>query len=444
MEATDIKTTLSYAKDDKTRPYLYAYQRSDDERKNTPHHQSDFGGSTSYVETTVRDARSLDMRLDVNSFELVNQTTCLTTDDFYNNQEKIQEVYYAEIAELIQKETGAQHVEIIHHQVRNELRNKGNIQNLNTSVQGYAQGIHSDSHPHSADELFKQYSNMENTKTFKKGRFLYINAWRNISEEPVHNNHLAVCDETSLIKPDDFITCDLYGGSYHIQQYRLSDRMSDQHRWYYFSKMKKDEVLLFKQWDSNRQLSGRICFHTAFSDPNASKDLPPRESIEARAIAYFPDHEPNTCPTLPEEGPDDYPNPDVNEDEETINKSVNKILLAIDGLISWPLKSKVWVQAEFAKGEKGVATIAEALSNDPNGHLGLKSLSKQAKSMVKDELMNQGKLKNRLKLRLDQLKSSTNGTNNSYKSNFLYIMSGASFGYILCMLINGASNYPEL
>ena len=134
----------------------------------------------------------------------------------------------------------------------------------------------------------------------------------------------------------------------------------------------------------------------------------------------------------------------VKEDDETIDKSVNRILLAIDGLISWPLKSKVWIKAEFAKGEKGVATIAEALSNDPNGHLGLKSLSKQAKSKVKDELMKQGKLKNRLKLRLDQLKSSTNGTNNSYKSKFLYIMSGAIFGYILYMLINGASNYPEL
>ena len=167
MAATDIKTTLSYAKDDKTRPYLYAYQRSDDERKNTPHHQSDFGGSTSYVETTVMDARSLDMRLDVNSFELVSQTTSLATDDFYNNQEKIQEVYYAEIAELIKKETGAQHVEIIHHQVRNALRNTGNIQNLNTPVQGYAQGIHSDSHPQSAEELFEQLSNMENTKKFK-------------------------------------------------------------------------------------------------------------------------------------------------------------------------------------------------------------------------------------------------------------------------------------
>ena len=109
------------------------------------------------------------------------------------------------------------------------------------------------------------------TKGFQKGRFLYINAWRSISDTPIGDNHLAVCDQTSLVKPDDYITADLFmaapGSGAHIQQYRLSDRNSNQHRWYYFSKMKKDDIILYKQYDSDTTLSGRLCFHTAFKDP---------------------------------------------------------------------------------------------------------------------------------------------------------------------------------
>ena len=52
--------------------------------------------------------------------------------------------------------------------------------------------------------------------------------------------------------------------------------------------MKKSEVILFKQWDSDPTRRGRITFHTAFSDPAAPPDAPTRQSIEVRAIAFFP------------------------------------------------------------------------------------------------------------------------------------------------------------
>ena len=54
----------------------------------------------------------------------------------------LKETYYAEIAELMKKHTGAAHVMIFHHQVRNQEKANGTGQNLNTSVQGYANGIH--------------------------------------------------------------------------------------------------------------------------------------------------------------------------------------------------------------------------------------------------------------------------------------------------------------
>ena len=68
-----------------------------------------------------------------------------------------------------------------------------------------------------------------------------------------------------------------------VQQYKLLDDNAAAHRWYYFSRLQKDEVpwimttvsghsfqvLLFKQWDSDPNLSGRVCFHTSFHDDNA-------------------------------------------------------------------------------------------------------------------------------------------------------------------------------
>ena len=43
-----------------------------------------------------------------------------------------------------------------------------------------------------------------------KGRFVYINAWRNITTDPIENNHLPVYDETSLVSPDDYLASDLF------------------------------------------------------------------------------------------------------------------------------------------------------------------------------------------------------------------------------------------
>ena len=97
-----------------------------------------------FIYILVRDGRKVDgISLNINSFEFVNHETSLSTEDFYEeSQKKVKETYYAEIAELMKKHTGAAYVHIFHHQVRNKEKANGNAQKLNTSVQGYANGIH--------------------------------------------------------------------------------------------------------------------------------------------------------------------------------------------------------------------------------------------------------------------------------------------------------------
>ena len=71
-------------------------------------------------------------------------------------------------------------------------------------------------------------------------------------------------DERTTVKPDDYVVSDLYNHNSKDQQYKLRYNNNDLHQWWYFSFMKKNEVILFKQYDSDRALSGRACFHTAF------------------------------------------------------------------------------------------------------------------------------------------------------------------------------------
>ncbi len=60
---------------------------------------------------------------------------------------------------------------------------------------------------------------------------------------------------------------------------------SPDHRWWYFSGMTRDEVMLVKFHDSDRSRAWRTP-HTAFHDPSFP-NARIRESIECRIVAYF-------------------------------------------------------------------------------------------------------------------------------------------------------------
>ena len=63
-------------------------------------------------------------------------------------------------------------------------------------------------------------------------------------------------------------------------------RHSENHKWFYYPEMEKEEVLLFKVYDKKED-GPRFVFHTAFSDPRTPANALPRRSVEIRAIAFF-------------------------------------------------------------------------------------------------------------------------------------------------------------
>ena len=60
------------------------------------------------------------------------------------------------------------------------------------------------------------------------------------------------------------------------------------HRWIFFPKMTRDEVLLLKVFDSRRDGRARFGCHCAFQDPLAEDLSAHRESIETRCLVILP------------------------------------------------------------------------------------------------------------------------------------------------------------
>ena len=67
----------------------------------------------------------------------------------------------------------------------------------------------------------------------------------------------------------------------------MPSRYNPEHRWYWFPRMRRDEALVFKVYDSLTDGRARWTAHTAFDDPTAPPDARPRESIEIRTLAFF-------------------------------------------------------------------------------------------------------------------------------------------------------------
>jgi hypothetical protein len=63
-------------------------------------------------------------------------------------------------------------------------------------------------------------------------------------------------------------------------------RHNPAHRWLYFSNMTRDEVIVFKTHDSDAAEPTQVP-HSAFDDAACPAGVPPRASIEMRAIAYW-------------------------------------------------------------------------------------------------------------------------------------------------------------
>ena len=102
----------------------------------------------------------------------------------------------------------------------------------------------------------------------------------------VQRSPLAFCD-ASTIKREDLIPAQIhFPDTDHIGEiYAL--RKAPLQRWFYFSEMTHNEVVLIKGYDSSEDGVARFTPHTAFEYPDQDSNIGPRKSIETRTFAFY-------------------------------------------------------------------------------------------------------------------------------------------------------------
>ena len=236
--------------------------------------------SGKYLERSVaiRNGREVpwNLALDTNGFVLTEHESAVK--DFYDSEE-VESVYYPEVERLIRQVTGAERVVVFDHIVRNpvfaERGEKG--------ARAPAKLVHNDYTFTSAPRRVRDLLPDEADRLLKN-RFAEINVWRAI-RGPIESSPLALCDARSLeaedVVPMDLVYRDRVGEIYGFLY-------NPNHRWFYFPRMERNEAILLKCYESKDDGRARFTAHTSFEDPSSPPNASPRESIEARALVFWP------------------------------------------------------------------------------------------------------------------------------------------------------------
>jgi hypothetical protein len=264
VTARDLTATLHYLKRGSEKPVYY--------RTEPPPGVPQWNGIDDPRDVRIEDARGreAEFTLDRNGFALVESPTAVT--DFYD-PDQIKRTYYPEVERLLRGALGASKVFVFDHNVRNASR---------TDLAPPSRQVHNDHTVNSAPRRVRDHLPDEADELLKH-RFGVVNVWRPI-RGPVLDSPLALCDARTF-SDDDLIASDLVYAHVRGETSRVEYRPT--HRWYYFSEQRADEVLLIRIHDSASDGRARLSFHTSFENPLAS-GAPPRESIEVRALVFFP------------------------------------------------------------------------------------------------------------------------------------------------------------
>ena len=235
------------------------------------------GGGQDPRRVTVRNGRlgTNEFALDRNGFRFVRHDTKVA--DFFDEAE-LRRVYYPEMEALVKAESGAARVVVFDHTLRtadDEAREARKIREV-------VRRVHNDYTEWSGPQRVRDVLPQE-ADTLLRRRFAIVQVWRPI-RHPVETFPLGICDARSL-SADDLIVSERRYPDRIGQTYAIT--YNPAHRWYWFPRMRRDEALVFKVYDSRRDGVARWTAHTAFEDPTSPPNARPRESIEIRTLAFF-------------------------------------------------------------------------------------------------------------------------------------------------------------
>jgi hypothetical protein len=223
----------------------------------------------------IRDGRQASLDVETNGFMLVRHASAAR--NFFDVDE-LKRVYYPEVQALIAKLTAAKRVVVFDHTLRSGDESEREARLVREPVLS----AHNDYTEWSGPQRVRELMGDEAERLLAR-RFAIVQMWRPIVD-PLQSNPLAMADARS-VEPADLLIAERRYPHRVGQTYRL--KYSPGHRWFYFPRMRRDEAIVFKVFDSEKDGRARFTPHTAFDDPATPPGAPPRQSIEARALAFF-------------------------------------------------------------------------------------------------------------------------------------------------------------
>ncbi|KAI1073629.1 hypothetical protein F5B20DRAFT_497541 [Whalleya microplaca] len=249
-----------------------------------PSHAELFGNHPDFLDlqrVIIRDAREAEhvFSFPDNGFQWSKFNVPQIKD--YEDKQQVSEKYLPVLEQFVKEQLGASFVKAFSHKVRNKTYNPSATDAR--SYSGPALRPHVDITSkfaplllrYQATELFKKIS--EENKHWQ-----IINAWRPI--KTVRRDPLVVADATSVALEDHLLVPSPEVGP-GVEGWFLKkpSKEHSKHSWWYLNEQTPEEVLLFRQYDSE---GSPVVPHTAISFPGPVPDEA-RESIEVRMIVVY-------------------------------------------------------------------------------------------------------------------------------------------------------------
>ena len=273
-------------------------------------------------ECTIRDGRAepklagpLMNALDSFGFGLQRVPSCSAPLEDLRDPNRLDEVYTPVLMKWLQEQTGCAHAQKVNAVLRRSLPGRATAADRDQMSKnhfvipgawtGAIDGVHAD---YTDDSLLVHAARAIQAKRgLTGGRWIAVNVWRPVAG-PVSCWPLAICDARSVdaahLSPRE---------TPENRNWVFNAHPEGDHEWWWFPQMTTDEQIVFKSWDEGAHVgtgpvldrirrSGQdvsVCvLHTGFPDSESPDDAPPRESLEVRALLFWPRVHADTVPKL--------------------------------------------------------------------------------------------------------------------------------------------------
>jgi hypothetical protein len=263
-----IEATLNYFVNDGTKIFTEAAGAGERDKR---------GGTIDPHKVAIRNGRlhGAPFEFERHGFHFLRHDTKVV--DFFDEAE-VRRVYYREMEDLVKAQSGASRVVVFDH----TLRTGDEAMREQLKIREVVPRVHNDYTEWSAPQRVRDILPDE-AEALLKRRFAIVQVWRPI-RHPVESSPLAMCDAGS-ISVDDLVVSERRYPNRVGQTYAIV--YNPDHQWFWFPRMRWDEAIVFKVFDSSKDGRARWSAHSAFNDPTSPPDARPRESIEIRTLAFF-------------------------------------------------------------------------------------------------------------------------------------------------------------